>query len=124
MPRLDVQGDLRSRLARALDGTEVRTSVPDPRPATLVVVRREGGPRENALVDRPGVGIECWAPTEAEAYELCDRVDGVMQSLPFRGGYASVRLEAMRSDPDARTRSPRWYASYTIRTFKPTTKED
>lgn len=123
MARLDVQGDLRRRLAEALPGVEVRVTVPDPRPATLVVVRREGGPGQDLLIDRPGVGIDCWAPTEAEAYELADRVDAVMRSLPFAGGYATVALESMRSDYDLKAGSPRWYASYTLRTFKPQTKE-
>lgn len=119
MTRLNVQADLRRRLAEALPGVEVRTSVPDPRPTTLVVVRREGGGDENRLIDRPGVGIDCWAPTEDGACRLCELADAAMRALGFADGYASVRLEAMRSDYDVAERSPRWYASYTLRTYKP-----
>lgn len=118
MGRMDVQGEVRRRLADALPGVEVRTSVPAERPATLVVVRREGGARRDALIDRPGVGIDCWAPTEAEAYALCSRVSDAMASLPFSAGFARVDEETMRSDYDVAAKSPRWYASYTLQTFE------
>lgn len=119
MPRLNVQADVRARLAHALAPVEVRVSVPDPRPATLVMVTREGGHRLNALQDRAGVGILMWAPTEAEACALAERVGDLMAALPFSGGYELVEEEAMRSDPDPDTRGPRWYASYTITTHRP-----
>lgn len=119
MPTLNVQGDLRRRLSEALAPTEVRARVPEDRPATLVTVAREGGSRKNALIDGPGMGIYCWAPSEQEAWELADAVADAMAALPFSGGYARVEQEAMYSDPDPETRSPRWYLSYTIATYKP-----
>ena len=122
MAMLDVQGGLRRALAAALPGVEVRVSVPDPRPSTLVVVRREGGAYENALIDRAGVGIDCWAPTEAEAWELADEVAGAMSALTFADGFATVRMESMRSDYDVVSKCPRWYLSYTLQTYKPKTK--
>lgn len=123
MPRLNVQAEVRRMLESALPDVEVRVSVPDPRPPKLVVVRREGGAMENRLVDRAGVGVDMWAPTEAEAAELAERVSDSMLSLGFADGFALVREEAMRSDPDMVAKSPRWYASYTLWTYKPTTKE-
>lgn len=119
MGRMDAQAEVRRRLAAALPDVEVRVTVPDPRPARLVVVRREGGPLENRLIDRPGIGVQCWAPTEAEASALAARVSDAMLSLPFSAGFATVEETVMRSDPDMRSGSPRWYASYTLRTFKP-----
>lgn len=119
MPTLNVQGDLRRRLADALAPTEVRVRVPDSRPERLVTVTREGGSRRNALLDGPGIGIYCWAPTEQEAWELADAVADEMAALPFSAGYASAVQEAMYSDPDPDTRSPRWYLSYTVTTYKP-----
>lgn len=118
MPRLNVQADVRARLAEALSPVEVRVSVPERRPKTLVVVTREGGRRLNALLDRAGVGILVWAPTEAEACELAHKAADAMAALPFAGGYDLVAEEVMRSDPDPDTKSPRWYASYTITTHK------
>lgn len=119
MGTLNVQADIRSRLEEALAPVEVRASVPADRPRTLVVVTREGGGRDNALIDSPGVGIYCWAPTEAEAAELSDRAAAVVESLPFSAGYARIEKESHRSDAETETRSPRWYLSYTLKTFEP-----
>lgn len=114
--RLNVQGDVRRRLAAALAPVTVRVSVPDPRPPTLVVVTREGGRRLNDLQDRAGIGVLCWAPTEAEAARLADRASDALRALPFAGGYDLVTEEALRSDPDPDAGTPRWYGSYTITT--------
>lgn len=114
--RLNVQADVRRRLAEALAPVEVHTTVPAKRPPTLVVVTREGGHRLNRLLDRAGMGVLCWAPTEAEAATLADRASDAMRSLPFAGGYDLVEEETLRSDPDPDTKGPRWYGSYTITT--------
>lgn len=119
MPTLNVQGDLRARLTEALAPIKVKVYVPSNRPPKCVSVIREGGARRNALLDGPGIGIYCFAPTEQQAWELADSVADVMATLPFEGGYARVKQEAMYSDPDPDTKSPRWYLSYTITTFKP-----
>ncbi|MBQ9058523.1 MAG: hypothetical protein IJ125_05015 [Atopobiaceae bacterium] len=118
MPRLNVQAKVRQALAQALPDIEVRVSVPDPRPKTLVVVRREGGRKLNRLIDRAGVGIFCWAPTELEVSELADKVSDALSSLDFRDGFALVEEEHMESDRDPLTKTPRWYASYTVTTYK------
>ena len=118
MPTLDVQGDVRRRLAAALAPVDVRVSVPDPRPGELIVVTRSGGRRLDGLRDRAGVDVLCWAPTEARARELADAADEAMRSLPFSGGYALVEQEVARSDRDMDSGSPRWYLSYTVTTYK------
>lgn len=92
---------------------------PESAPGELVTLSREGGPRLNRLLDKPGIGIYCWAPTEQRAFEIADDVADVMERLPFDGGYSRVEMESMRSDPDPDTRSPRWYLSYTLTTFEP-----
>lgn len=119
MPRLNVQADLRSYLEEGLPGVPVKVAVPKEFSGELVVVRRDGGGRENALVDSAGVGIQMWADTEAEAAELAERVGDLMQAAPFVRGYARVTEESMRSDYDLYRSRPRWYASYTIKTYKP-----
>lgn len=116
---LNVQGDLRKRLADALAPIEVRVNVPEDRPETLVTVTREGGARLNVLQDSPGIGIYCYAPTEQKAWELADKVADFMQELQFADGYELIVQETMYSDPDPYTRTPRWYLSYTITTHKP-----
>ena len=118
---LNVMGDLRKRLEQALFFFDVPVSVniPKDRPETCVTVTREGGHRLNALQDRPGVGIYCYAPTEEKAWILADRIADFMQNLQFSDGYELVEQEAMYSDPDPDSRTPRWYLSYTITTHNP-----
>ena len=116
---LNVQADLRSRLAAVLAPVEVRVSVPDPRPDELVTVRREGGARQNCLLDRAGIGVQCWAPTEARACELAHEVADAIDALGFSDGYALVEMDSMESDPDPDSGASRWYLSYTITCFKP-----
>lgn len=117
---LNVQADLRKRLEDALDGVMVRVAVPADRPTQLVVIRRDGGKADPySMLDRPGVGIECWAETEAKACALAEQVAHVMDRLPFTGGYAHIEQEACYSDYDLTAKSPRWYLSYTLTTFEP-----
>lgn len=118
MPRMNVQAVVRSKLEKAL-GVPVRASVPAQRPPTLVVARREGGRMQNALLDAPGIGIDVWAPTEAEAADLCQRAGDAMLSLTFAEGFALVNEEVMLSQYDKLTDSPHWYASYSLVTYKP-----
>lgn len=123
MPRLDVQAAVRAALESSLPGVEVRVSVPDPRPARLVVVTREGGARRDGLIDAAGIGVSVWAPTEAEASALASDASDAMASLPFARGFARVTETAYRSDYDRAARSPRWYASYTVLAYRPTEEE-
>lgn len=116
---LNVQADLRRRLATALEPVQVRVSVPGERPRELVTVRREGGGQVSELQDGPGVGIFCWAETEARAYAIAERVAAAISELAFADGYEVKRMEAMYSTPDPDTNGPRWYLSYTFTTHDP-----
>lgn len=106
--------DVRKRLADALSPVPVKVSVPDPRPRSLVVVRRTGGRRLNRLQDSIGIGVECWAATEQEAHDLAVSAASAIESLSFADGYEAARCESMRSDYDVAGASPRWYLSYTL----------
>lgn len=120
MPALEVQADLIGRLGKAL-GVEAHASVPKTRPATFLVVRRNGGRRLNAIQDRPGIDVYSYAPTEAKAAALAAKVSDFMIGLPdsaFLDGYETAEEETMRSDPDPDTGTPRWYASYTLTTHR------
>lgn len=116
---LNVQGDLRKRLAAALEPVPVKVAVPAQRPEELVVVTRGGGRRINRLQDAPGIDIYCWAPTEERAWLLAEAVSEAMASLPFSGGYETVEQNDMQSDRDLKSGSPRWYLSYTLVTHEP-----
>ncbi len=116
---LDIQKDLRERLAAAFPGIPVSIRVPERIPKALITLSREGGGRENRLIDGPGIGILCWAESEAEASKLADNVADFMESLPFADGYSSVHQEAEYSAPDPITKKPRWRLSYTFKTYQP-----
>ena len=68
MPRLNVMGELRAILESVLGGVPVQVGLPGERPGTVVVVRRCGGARQDALVDSTQVEVIMWAPTEARSY--------------------------------------------------------
>lgn len=120
MPALNVQADLRARLEKTL-GVPAYVNVPQERPSTFLVVKRNGGHRLNALQDRPGVDVYSYAPTEAKAADLASRVSDLMLALPrvaFLAGYETCDEETVRTDPDTGAGTPRWYASYTLTTHK------
>lgn len=124
MGRLRVEAVVRDFLAGRLTGAVVRVRVPDPRPPTLVLVKRSGGAAQDRLVDRAGVELVMWAPTEAEAEDLAHEAAAAMAWLDRHGfpmGIARVDEEVLRSDPDPRAEAPRWYGSYTLWTYEPTT---
>lgn len=122
MPTLDVVGDLIARMNASSLGAEAFPARPKRAPARCIVVKREGGRRHNRLIDGPGVGILCYAPTESAVTELSDGVADLMDALPFSCGYALVEQEASLYSPDPETKAPRWYLSYTIKTYL--TKEE
>lgn len=119
---LNVQADLRERLEKSL-GVPAYVNVPEKRPETFVVVKRNGGHRLSRYQDRPGVDIYSYAPTEAQAASLAYRASGFMDGLPrdrdaFVSGYVLCAEETLRTDPDESTDppAPRWYGSYTLTT--------
>lgn len=116
---LEIQRDLREKLATAFPEAEARLNVPRDVKCPLIVLRREGGRRLNSLQDRPGVGIYCYESSESEAEKLATTVSDFMETLSFADGYETVEQEAMRSAMDPDRRIPRWYLSYTITTHQP-----
>ena len=119
MPRLNVMGELRAILESALGGVPVQVGLPGERPGTVVVVRRCGGARQDALIDSPQVEVLMWAPTEAKAEELAELVGDAMSHLPFARGFCACEELEMRTDYDYFARSPRWYALYRLKTYQP-----
>lgn len=119
MPRLNVMGELRAILESALGGVPVQVGLPGERLGTVVVVRRCGGARQDALVDSPQVEVIMWAPTEARAEELAELVGDAMSHLPFARGFCACEELEMRTDYDYLARSPRWYALYRLKTYQP-----
>lgn len=116
---LNVQADLRRRLADALSPIAVRVRIPEDRPQNFVLVFREGGGENNALIDCPGIGIYCYGESEAKACDLAETVADFMRALAFSDGYCTIECESKRSDFDIDANTPRWYLSYSITTYEP-----
>lgn len=110
--------DLSHKLAPLSEGGAF-VRVPKERPSEFITINREGGHRENRLIDSVGVGIYCYAPTEYRVAQIADEVTELLLRVPFSEGYATVTQETMYSDPDPNTKAPRWYLSYTIQYYKP-----
>ena len=118
MAYLEVEVDLIKRLQEALQ-VETGVHMPEKRPKEFIRVWREGGARENHVIDRVGIGIYCWSDTEYHCMQLANKVADYMQTLTFRDGYDTVEQETMMTDADPDKREPRWYLSYTLKTHKP-----
>lgn len=116
---LDIQTDLRQRLADAFPDCEVKRFTPEKIPERLITIGREGGRRRNRLIDGPGIGIYVWAESEYATSNLANNIADYMSTLAFSEGYATVEMETMYSAPDPDTEKPRWYLSYTILTYEP-----
>lgn len=117
MPRLNTIAKLRAILIDELK-VPVFVSVPLDAPNTYLVIRREGGALENFIVDRVGVGVSAYANSEQEAFELASRASDVMTRLHRHKGFLTVSEQVFRSDYDLVLKKPRWYGSYTIKTYK------
>lgn len=63
----------------------VAASVPNPRPANLVTLRRAGGTeRVNGILDRPRIDAQVWAGSEFAALALADLIRGHLLAAPGR----------------------------------------
>lgn len=125
MPTLNVEAFVASHLQGLFPDVVVRTRVPDPRPTRLIVVRRAGGRRLDALRDRPGVHLLVYGGSEWGTSELAGEVADAMWALnrsdaAMLSGIDRVDEEAVRSDPDTQTQpdTPRWFLSYTLTTHR------
>ena len=119
MRRMNVQGELRSRLAAALDPVAVHVHVPAERPAELVTVRRTGGSAERRVYEDVSVEVQAWATTEARAYDLIEGVRDVFAALTFADGFADVQELTVKTDYDLVAECPRWYAKFQLKTYQP-----
>lgn len=107
--------DLETALVGYLSGVltvRVATRVPNPRPASLVRVGRTGGSHLNMVQERATILIECWAPTEEQAWALArdaHKALGGRAPLEIPGAELSARqLSGPVNYPDPATTSPRY----------------
>ena len=119
MRHMNVQGELRGLLEKALPGVAVCVNVPAERPAELVTVRRRDGAAERRVYETSSIEVLCWAATEQRAYDLMESVRAEMAALEFADGFADVTEKTIRSDYDLVGKSPRWYGLFSVKTYLP-----
>jgi hypothetical protein len=87
-------GRLRTALAARSEtyvtGVKVSNAVPDPRPARLVTIRRDGG-ASDGLFDRPRLGVNVWAGTEQDCANLTRLVMALLFVVPGDGVCVAIR---------------------------------
>lgn len=64
------------------DGVYVSNIIPDPRRDRMVIVRRDGGGRLDAVREAPRLGINVWAKTEQDATNLGRMVAALLWASP------------------------------------------
>lgn len=82
-------GYLRTALAARAEpvasGVTVSTSTPTTRPARLVTVRRDGGPRVGRVLEAARIGVNVWAATEQDATDLTRLVRALITAADGQG---------------------------------------
>lgn len=76
---------LNARLANAGLTARASTRVPNPRPATLVVVERVGGSMRSVSHEDALVSVDCWAESSVAASDLARKVASWLVELDQGG---------------------------------------
>lgn len=97
----------------------VGTKIPNPRPATFVLVRRLGGVRRNLVTDEPLIGLECWAADDAAAQNLAQLARAHMGALVgvVLAGTTVYRVDEVSGPqdlPDPLAVVPRYVQQFTV----------
>lgn len=64
-----------------VQGVVVDNKIPNPRPARLIAVRHDGGPRTNLLQTSARLAVNVLAGTEQDAADLSRLVEGLLLSV-------------------------------------------
>ena len=99
-----------------IDGVQVAPCVPKKQPKRLITFSYSSGFRVNSVIDRVGIDIYVWTPTQQEAlekaYQVRQRMFGLTNAIH---NVSKVEETAFRYDPDVLVNSaPRWYLSYRL----------
>jgi len=80
-----LRGKLAARSEAYTTGVVVSNAVPTTRPARLVTVRRDGGPKVNPLTEAARIGVNVWAATEADATNLARLTRAILSGAAGQG---------------------------------------
>lgn len=108
----DLYPALRAYLLPIIAPVDVVTRIPDPRPETLLQIRRVGGQALVPVRDRVRMDVWSWAPTDEQAMDLALGVREAIWALAGTTtlGIRVYRVEEFlgpRHDDDPNTSSPR-----------------
>src|SRR5690606_13937018 len=110
----DIEALLCAWLRTELGDTPVGNKVPNPGPATFVLVQRDGGTRNSVVTDAAQIGLECWAGTDAAAHDLLQQCRALLlyrlpgQILDGHTVYLVVEMGGPSNLPDPISSMPRW----------------
>lgn len=80
-----LSGFLSTRPETYAAGVTVSTRVPSPRTGRMVVVRRDGGPRQTPVSEVARLGVRVWAATDEDAADLTALVRAALAASPGEG---------------------------------------
>jgi len=80
-----LRGKLTARTEAYTTGVVVSNTVPTTRPARLVTVRRDGGPKVNPLTEAARLGVNVYAATEADATNLARLTRAILSGAAGQG---------------------------------------
>lgn len=95
---IDVEAAIVTHLGRVLD-VPVGTAVPNPRPASHVRITKTGGTTRTLVASNATVLVECWAPTEADAFALARRVYDALAATRRSGLDGRQVFDAQLNEP-------------------------
>lgn len=78
-------GFLSARAEPYAQGVRVSTRVPEPRADRMVVVRRDGGPRQTPVSEVARLAVRVWATSDEDASDLTNLVRAALASSPGEG---------------------------------------
>lgn len=97
----------------------VHVSVPNPRPVSFIVARRNGGGALNRVIDQPTVTVDAWAPRSAEAEDIArvarEAFLNDMLGLPLVAAVEEISGPYSVPDPDSGTPRFRFSVRLTVR---------
>lgn len=70
----------------------ISNKVPNPRRDRMVIIRRDGGGRLDAVREAPRLGVNIWAKTEQDATDLGRMVAALLAASPDGNPVSRVRI--------------------------------
>jgi hypothetical protein len=107
-----LRGALAARSEAYVTGVKVDNRVPNPRPARLVTVRRDGGPRLDAVRESARIGVNVWAGSEQDVTDLTRLVRALLWSAPT--GAPVCRVNELSGPSPIPDDQPRRYMTFEL----------